>query len=155
MRNRKNLRVVVFVAYCLILLGLLLLQAVFAAGFFGVMANLLAIVLAVVSFCLGKLYVSIEPKKEEEVHKGAVDKQTVNPEEVRQQVFAYFAAFGLSVREQEVAWLIYRGYSNLQIAEELYISETTVKKHGSHIYEKLGVSGRKLLKEKIRKELYL
>lgn len=49
----------------------------------------------------------------------------------------------LSAREQEVGWLIYRGYTNRQIAQELCIAETTVKKHAGHIYEKAGVSGRK------------
>lgn len=51
--------------------------------------------------------------------------------------------WNLSAREQEVGWLIYKGYTNRQIAQELYIAETTVKKHASHIYEKAGVSGRK------------
>lgn len=55
----------------------------------------------------------------------------------------------LSPRETEVAWLLYRGYTNRQIGEELYIAETTVKKHGTHIYEKLQVAGKKELKEKI------
>lgn len=58
--------------------------------------------------------------------------------------------FGLSERESEVAWLLYRGYTNRQIAEELFIAESTVKKHASHIYEKLQVSGRKEFKEKIK-----
>ena len=31
--------------------------------------------------------------------------------------------------------------------EELFIAETTVKKHVTHVYEKCGVSGRKELKE--------
>lgn len=62
---------------------------------------------------------------------------------------------GLSAREQEVAWLIYRGYANRQIAEELYISETTVKKHASHIYEKLQISGRKELRSCISKAHFL
>ena len=35
------------------------------------------------------------------------------------------------------------------IGEELYIAETTVKKHATHIYEKLQVSGKKELKEQI------
>lgn len=56
----------------------------------------------------------------------------------------------LSERELEVAWLLYRGYTNRQIGEELFIAETTVKKHVSHIYEKLDVSGRKEYKELIR-----
>ena len=59
--------------------------------------------------------------------------------------------FLLSNREIEVAWLLYRGYTNRQIAEELYIAETTVKKHVTHIYEKMQVSGRKEYKEKLRK----
>ncbi len=60
-------------------------------------------------------------------------------------------ALGLSAREAEVARLICLGYRNRQIAEELFISEATVKKHASHIYEKLHVDGRKALREKIEK----
>lgn len=55
----------------------------------------------------------------------------------------------LTRREWEIAWLIYRGYSNREIAEEFCIAESTVKKHTSHIYEKLQVSGRKGLREKV------
>ena len=51
--------------------------------------------------------------------------------------------WNFSAREQEVGWLIYKGYTNRQIARELCIAETTVKKHAGHIYEKAGVSGRK------------
>lgn len=58
----------------------------------------------------------------------------------------------LSERELEVAWLLYRGYTNRQIGEELYIAETTVKKHVSHIYEKLNVGSRKEFKVMIQKE---
>ncbi len=66
---------------------------------------------------------------------------------IRKQFHTYMTQGALSEREIEVAWLIYRGYTNLQIAEELYISETTVKKHATHIYEKLKITGRKELKE--------
>ena len=52
-------------------------------------------------------------------------------------------------REAEVAWLLYRGYTNRQIGEELFIAETTVKKHVSHIYEKTEVSGRKEFRAKV------
>lgn len=58
----------------------------------------------------------------------------------------------LSERELEVAWLLYRGYTNRQIGEELFIAETTVKKHVTHIYEKLEVSGRKEFKAMIYKD---
>lgn len=49
----------------------------------------------------------------------------------------------LTKREKQVAELIKRGCSNREIGEELYISETTVKKHVSHIFEKLGIESRK------------
>lgn len=56
--------------------------------------------------------------------------------------------WNFSAREQEVGWLIYKGYTNRQIALELYIAETTVKKHAGHIYEKAGVTGRKEFRAK-------
>jgi DNA-binding NarL/FixJ family response regulator len=48
----------------------------------------------------------------------------------------------LSARELEVLELIARGQSNPRIAEELYISPSTVKVHVEHILAKLGVSDR-------------
>lgn len=50
---------------------------------------------------------------------------------------------GLTKRELELGFLILSGYSNREIAQELYISEATVKKHASHIYEKMKVQSRK------------
>ncbi len=42
-----------------------------------------------------------------------------------------------------MAELIKRGLSNREIGEELFISEATVKKHVSHIFEKLGIESRR------------
>ena len=50
--------------------------------------------------------------------------------------------YGISTRELEVLELIYRGASNQEIAEELFISENTVKKHINSILRKLSVSNR-------------
>lgn len=58
---------------------------------------------------------------------------------------------GLSKREAEVALLVEKGLRNAQIAEELYISETTVKKHISNIFEKLEITGRNQMAEKRKK----
>ncbi|SDX39653.1 LuxR C-terminal-related transcriptional regulator [Paenibacillus sp. CF384] len=54
----------------------------------------------------------------------------------------------LTGREKEVLALLMDGRSNLEIAAKLYLSETTVKKHLSHIYEKLEVRNRKQLMSK-------
>jgi DNA-binding NarL/FixJ family response regulator len=49
---------------------------------------------------------------------------------------------GLTGREMEVLRLLARGWGNKRIAEELVISERTVKNHVTSIYAKLGVRSR-------------
>ena len=51
----------------------------------------------------------------------------------------------LSRREIEVARLAAKGYTNSQIAEELFISTETVKSHMNSIFEKLKITSRKEL----------
>jgi len=48
----------------------------------------------------------------------------------------------LSPREQEVLEAVVKGLSNKEIAEQLFITETTVKLHISNVYRKLGVKSR-------------
>jgi DNA-binding NarL/FixJ family response regulator len=48
----------------------------------------------------------------------------------------------LSEREREVFRYAAAGLGNKQLAERLYISEATVKVHMTHIFQKLGVTGR-------------
>jgi ATP/maltotriose-dependent transcriptional regulator MalT len=48
----------------------------------------------------------------------------------------------ISNRELEVLLLIGAGLTNHEIAEQLFISVSTVKKHINHIYGKLGVKNR-------------
>lgn len=48
----------------------------------------------------------------------------------------------LSRRELEVLQLIAKGFNNMQIGEELFIAESTVKKHVSNIYMKLELNTR-------------
>jgi DNA-binding NarL/FixJ family response regulator len=52
------------------------------------------------------------------------------------------AGEALSPREIEVLEFAARGTSNKEIAKELWITETTVKTHMAHIFDKLGVTDR-------------
>lgn len=52
-------------------------------------------------------------------------------------------AAALSDREREVLELISRGFANRQVAESLYISEYTVKRHVHNILAKLGERSRR------------
>jgi DNA-binding CsgD family transcriptional regulator len=52
------------------------------------------------------------------------------------------AALGLTRREREVVELVGEGLINAQIAERLWISPGTVRRHLENAYEKLGVSTR-------------
>jgi len=48
----------------------------------------------------------------------------------------------ISNREREVAHLILKGLTNKQIADRLFISESTVKKHINNIFRKLSIGSR-------------
>ena len=50
--------------------------------------------------------------------------------------------FGLTEREREIIRLVVDAAANKEIADLLGISEKTVKNHLTHIFDKLGVSGR-------------
>lgn len=53
---------------------------------------------------------------------------------------------GLTRQEKVVAELVRQGLTNREIGEELCISEATVKKHMSNIFEKLEIGSRRELK---------
>jgi len=50
--------------------------------------------------------------------------------------------FGISNRERDIIQMMGRGLSNSAIAQELYISSTTVKNHVYHIYRKTGAGNK-------------
>src|SRR5258706_11583633 len=49
---------------------------------------------------------------------------------------------GLSHREAEVAELVSRGLSNKEVANQLFVTEKTVKFHLTNIYKKMSVKSR-------------
>ena len=58
----------------------------------------------------------------------------------------------LSKREIEVMKLLLEGKKRKEIAEELFVTESTIKKHSASIYKKLEVENRKELLEKVKSE---
>ena len=66
-----------------------------------------------------------------------------------QEAFQRFLELGLTRREAEIAVQACKGLSNKEIALELNISEATVKKHMSHIFEKLDVEKRQEIMERL------
>lgn len=61
------------------------------------------------------------------------------------------AKLELSPRELEILGLLAAGYSNQEIADQLYISLSTVKSHNQNLFEKLDVKRRTQAVEKAKK----
>lgn len=76
---------------------------------------------------------------------GALSENLGLQERRRQWAQTMAAEHCLSPREAEVLGLIVEGESMRGIAAKLVVSEGTAKSHASHIYEKLGVSGKREL----------
>lgn len=80
-------------------------------------------------------------------YESGIGQNTDKRDKTAEQIYYAFRNKGLTQREAEVARLACSGRSNKEIAEELVISETTVKKHMQHIFEKLEIGSREELQE--------
>lgn len=87
-------------------------------------------VIAIVFFFIGLYFRNKWMKKED----GEKVNMSINHEKINE--------LGLSRREQEVLQEITNGLSNKEIADKLFVSESTIKTHVSNIYNKLGVNKR-------------
>ncbi|MDE7251416.1 MAG: LuxR C-terminal-related transcriptional regulator [Acetatifactor sp.] len=111
------------------------------------MASVEVLLLALPAMAVMVLYARMgEPGEEDGLTQETGQSELTSVEELKERL----QDCPLTRREWEIAWLIYRGYSNREIAEEFCIAESTVKKHTSHIYEKIQVSGRKEFREKVK-----
>lgn len=79
-------------------------------------------------------------------YESGIGQNTDKRDKTAEQIYYAFRNKGLTQREAEVARLACSGRSNKEIAEELVISETTVKKHMQHIFEKLEIGSREELR---------
>lgn len=71
------------------------------------------------------------------------------PEQLRQALYSFMHESGLSDREVEICTMVARGMHNQDIADKLFIAESTVKDHVSSIFEKLGISSRSSIVPKL------
>ena len=62
--------------------------------------------------------------------------QPFAPNAVQQQTL------GITARELEILTLVARGFSNREIATQLFVSENTVKTHCARVFDKLGAARR-------------
>ncbi len=90
--------------------------------------------------------IEIEKEKQQKKEEIIIKEEEIKIEQSASDVYGLFRQKGFTKRETEIALLICKGYSNREIAEELIISETTVKKHISNIFEKTGIEKREELK---------
>ncbi|MEU6062527.1 LuxR C-terminal-related transcriptional regulator [Streptomyces sp. NPDC047097] len=59
---------------------------------------------------------------------------------------------GLSERERDIAELVARGWTNREIAHELFLSAKTVEYHLGNVYARLGIDGRRRLRDLVQRE---
>lgn len=71
------------------------------------------------------------------------------PEQLRRALSFFMRESGLSDREVEICSMVAQGMHNQDIADKLFIAESTVKDHVSRIFEKLGISSRSSIVPKL------
>lgn len=99
--------------------------------------------------------------------RAVADCQAVCPPELCRALFDHIAAdrnrpsisalnpkLGLTRREQQLVQMISRGATNKQIADDLCISEQTVKNHVHRMMRKVGVTNRAAAAEACRAEMF-
>ena len=97
--------------------------------------GLIALLFAVLGIWLGlKLTKNTETIVIKEVMVPASSTFTLNETRLRE--------LGITRRELEILELIARGLSNREIAEQLFVSENTVKTHSSRLFDKLSARRR-------------
>lgn len=69
-------------------------------------------------------------------------KLTGGQADLKNEVLADHQDYDISQREYQVLGLMAKGYSNSEIADELFISINTVKTHTSNLYSKLNANRR-------------
>lgn len=94
----------------------------------------MSLVFFVIGIFISRKYLTPAPKVQPEIKKDEAPAPVPDARQVEK--------LGLSKREYEILHLIDEGMSNQQIADKLFVSENTVKKHVSNLFLKLDVQRR-------------
>jgi NarL family two-component system response regulator LiaR len=88
-------------------------------------------------------------RSHETIRETVVVREVLVPAEAPEPAQAPFApntahqqSLGITARELEILTLIARGFSNREIATQLFVSENTVKTHCARVFDKLGAARR-------------
>lgn len=73
----------------------------------------------------------------------------IEPLGPREATWLRSSAYNLTLREQEVVALVAHGLSTREIASSLCVTDYTVQEHLSHIFDKVGVRGRRSLLKRL------
>jgi DNA-binding CsgD family transcriptional regulator len=109
-------------------------------SFIGIDGKSLCLVLTVVYLLI--LILSFTLHDRSEAHESQELERHIAERYLNERYDEIAQEFGLSEREHEVLVYMGRGYSQVYIAKELYVSENTIRTHSRHIYGKLGVHSR-------------
>lgn len=85
---------------------------------------------------------SLSHNIEYEMNKLNIVKKLTGYASVLTDKYINFQLDAFSIKEREVIYRLLKGRSNFEIAQEMYISEATVKTHLKHIYEKCGTKNK-------------
>ncbi|MGN1126510.1 MAG: LuxR C-terminal-related transcriptional regulator, partial [Ruminococcus sp.] len=150
-KSEKNWKVSAFLAVIVsINIGVWLIESVMHSKF-----EFLSVVYVVAEVLL-LLFYSVIREYNNTVEKLSVKEQSVSyftVEESEKILSLWQSANTLSKRETDVFKLLLEGKRRKEIAEELFVTESTIKKHSASIYRKLGVENRKELLSKIKSEV--
>lgn len=97
----------------------------------------------------GLLFYVMFHREEDEKKEPSCEEKEEARSHTAEELCGIFREKGLTAREAEVARLLYLNYTNKMIASELYISEATVKKHVTHILEKLELQSRTEIRDRL------
>lgn len=155
-KSEKNLKVSVFLTVVVsVNIGVWLTESIMHSQF-----EFLSVVYVITEVLL-LLFYSIVKEYSKAVMQLSAREQTANEqavtsltgEELEEVISNWQCVEMLSKREMDVFRLLLEGKKRKDIAEELFVTESTIKKHSSSIYRKIGVENRKELMSKIKAEV--